>query len=130
MLDALSSSAMTRNNSCSSIRSVSKQRARRCLNPLYGYQIETIRAVKPDTIVYRLKADAYKRFLDKQTFRNWSERDLLSVFPPQIRMDGSSKKQQEQMLKQFTIREFQPNEVLLKHGTMPQEIFIVILGEI
>ena len=34
------------------------------------------------------------------------------------------------MLSRFTIREFQPADILLKRGQMPEEIYIVILGEI
>lgn len=86
------------------------------VNPLYGYSIDSIKATKPNTIVYRIKSEVYNRFLAPTVFRNWGEAKLKQVFPKEIRMEGSTKKVQEQMLKQFVIREFDPSHVLLKHG--------------
>ena len=34
------------------------------------------------------------------------------------------------MLSKFTIKEFQPNSVLLKQGEMASEIYIIMLGEV
>jgi len=34
------------------------------------------------------------------------------------------------MLSKFTIRQFNPKDILLTHGEMPKEIYILILGEI
>ena len=62
------------------------------MNPLYGYSIESITAVKPNTIVYRIKSSIYERFLHRDVFRNWGEKELISVLPPQIRLEGSTKK--------------------------------------
>ena len=65
--DTTSQGGLTRRDSGSSIRSIAKQRWQ--FNPLYGYSIEAIRAVKPNTIVYRVSSQIYERFLHPKTFR-------------------------------------------------------------
>ena len=61
LLEVVSGSGITRQNSASSLRSVTKRTFQQ--NPLYGFSIESIRAVKSNTIVFRVKSDIYKRFL-------------------------------------------------------------------
>lgn len=67
-------------DSRSSIRSVAKRPNQ--YNPLYGYSIESIRAVKPKTMVYRIKASVFERFLKPPIYKEWAEHKLLPVFPP------------------------------------------------
>ena len=128
MGDNQSIGALTRNMSCSSFASRAKRP--HGINPLYGHYIESIRCVKPGTFVYRIKSSVYDEFLGPDSFRKWQEKELLSVFPPQIRLEGSTKKQQEQMLKQFVIKEFQPSQTILRHRELPTEIYIMLTGEI
>lgn len=86
------------------------------MNPLHGYSVEAIRGAKQNTIVYRIKSEVYNRFLAPGVFHNWGDATLKQVLPKAISMEGSSKKVQDQMLKQFTIREFDPAHILLKHS--------------
>ena len=78
--DAVSQGGLTKNNSVSSIKSIAKQRWQ--FNPLFGYSIEAITALKPNTVVYRIKANIYERFLSPDNFRKWDEKSLMEVFPP------------------------------------------------
>lgn len=78
--DGYSMSNFTRKNSCSSIRSIAKKRWQH--NPLFGYQIEKVRATQRNTIVYRIKADVYNKYLKPGAFKHWTEHEMLQAFPP------------------------------------------------
>ena len=51
-------SPMARPVSATSIRSIARQRWQ--TNPIYGFSIETIKATKPNTVVYRVKSEVYE----------------------------------------------------------------------
>ena len=89
-------SVLSPTDSITSIRSFAKKPNYH--NPLYGYSIETIRAVKTRTIVFRVRAAIFERFLKPPVYREWGDLKLLPVFPPQVRMEGFTKKQQDQIL--------------------------------
>jgi len=100
------------------------------VNPLYGYSIESVKAVQANTVVYRIRSEIYKQFLHPDNSPKWGERELQNVFPPQIRLEGSTKKQQKQLLNQFNIKQFEPTDILLKQGEVADEIYIILSGEI
>ena len=73
-------SGLNHQNSATSI--VSGSRKKWAENPIYGHNIESIRATQSNTIVYRVRADIYNRFLHPEKSIFWGEKDLLSVLPP------------------------------------------------
>lgn len=85
---------------------VSIAKTRWQFNPLHGYSVASIKAIKPNTVVYRVKAAVFDRFLHASQIENWGERELITCLPPQIRIESCTKKQQEQLLNTFQVREY------------------------
>ena len=83
---------LVRDASSLSIGSVSKKKYQ--ANPLFGYSIQSIVAVSNNTQVFRIKSEVYKKYLNPDNRGFWGEKELIQAFPPQIRLDGSTKNQQ------------------------------------
>ena len=78
----------------------------------------------------RIKNAAFKEFAHPDSIDNWHERDMVHKFPEQIRLESSTKKIKEKYFSNFMMKRFEPGEVILKAGTMPNHVYFVVRGNI
>ena len=60
----------------------------------------------------------------------WHEREQAIKFPEQIRLESSTKKIKEKYFGNFSLKKFEPGEVILKAGTLPSNVYFVVKGNI
>ena len=99
-------------------------------NPIYGYNIISFKAVKPGTTIYRIRHDIFKHFFAPENIKKWHEKEVERKFPKQVRFENASKKIKEQIFSSMTLRSFDPNDVMLRAGTMPNELMFLVSGKI
>ena len=99
-------------------------------NPIYGYRTVSIKATAPGTTIYRLRASFFREFLHPNMLKNWHEKAIESKFPTQFNFESASKKAREQMLNAMSIKAFEPGDIILKAGTMPDNLMFLISGKI
>lgn len=97
---------------------------------MFGYKIEKIASVNAGTVILRVNHDAFMEFLHPETIYNWSEKDQNSRFPPDIRLESSTKKNKDQFFSHFSLKRFDAGDVLLKAGEMPSALLIMVKGKI
>ena len=85
-------------------------------NPLFGYKIEKITSVNAGTVILRVKHNAFMEFLHPESIGNWHEKDQNAKFPPEIRLESSTKKNKDQFFSNFNLKKYMPGEALLKAG--------------
>lgn len=99
-------------------------------NPIYGYNIATIRAQTAGTTIYRLRHDVWKDFLHPSKLKDWHEKEVESKFPKQVNFESASKKVKEQVFSNMYLKVFEPNDMLLEAGTMPKDLLFLVSGKI
>lgn len=78
----------------------------------------------------RVKHNVFMQFLERSVVQNWNEVEQISNFPQEIRLEHLTKKQRDQFFKNFVFRKFEKNEVLLKVGQMPQNVLLIVQGQV
>ena len=69
-------------------------------------------------------------FVHPDSVDNWHERDMVYKFPEQIRLESSTKKIKEKYFSNFTMKRFEPGEVILKAGSLPNYVYFVVRGNV
>ena len=83
-----------------------------------------------NTVILRVKHSAYMDFLHPEIIGNWHEKDQNAKFPPEIRLESSTKKNKDQFFSHFSLKKFMPGEVLLKAGSMPDSVMMMVKGAV
>ena len=100
-------------------------------NPLFGYRIAKVASVTPGTVILRVAHRAFMDFLHPElSLYNWTEKDQNSRFPPDIRLESSTKKNKDAFFSHFSLKRFDVGEVLLKAGEMPSCLLLMAKGRL
>ena len=99
-------------------------------NPLFGYKIEKIASAGAGTVILRVRHEAFMDFLHPETIYNWTEKDQISRFPIDMRLESSTKKNKDQFFGHFSLKKFDQGDVLLKAGEMPSCLMMVAKGRV
>ena len=99
-------------------------------NPIYGYNIVSIKATKPGTTIYRLKSSVYKDFLSPSRLKMWHEKEIESKFPSHVNFESASKKAREQIFNSMSLKAFHPGDIMLQAGHMPSDLMFLVSGKI
>ena len=89
-----------------------------------------MRAKKDGTTIFRLDNKVFREFLDPSRIKQWYDKEVESRFPDEVRFATASKKVKEQIFNSMSLRVFEPNEVMLKAGTMPNDLLFLVKGRI
>ena len=99
-------------------------------NPLYGHKLVKLTSTSSNTVILRIKHAAYMEFLHPDKVDLWHEKEQALKFPEQIRLQSSTKRVREKFFSNFSLKKYQPGEIILKAGTMPPSIILVAKGNV
>ncbi len=99
-------------------------------NPIYGFKIVSIKATGDGTTIYRLDHALHKEFLGAGQARKWFEKEIESKFPDTVNFSSASRKIKQHLFNSISMKIYKPGEILLKAGSMPDEIKFLAQGRI
>ncbi len=99
-------------------------------NPLFGYRIKEFFAAFPDTEVFRVSHSTFMTFMERSVVNRWTEKEQLSNLPQEIRLEQLTKKQRDNFFRIFKFRKFDKNDVMLKANEVPDNLLIVVQGNL
>ena len=69
-------------------------------------------------------------FMERSVVNRWTEKEQLSNLPQEIRLEQLTKKQRDNFFRIFKFRKFDKNDVMLKANEVPDNLLIVVQGNL